>query len=426
MIASLPLPSSRASVTCEGWRPRGGEGLRREGICSELVSVLGGPCADHMRLWAGTGCLWLSLMTGSRATAARRDQGATHLTPDLNVGSHSSPPPVEWWVEAASTNVFEDDVLPSRGSAARRVELQMMAGEVEHRQIVVRLGRQQKANPLRNVTVQFAVTDAPASATFTWRQQGFVKCAQFFYETIRPVASNGSWFPDPIWSPDDGPATLWPGVTSSFWVDIAVGPGTQAGVFNGTIALLAEEGNALALIPLEVEVWDIALPALSNGRFTSVMSWIDASDFTSAHSITSLLSPGGGRHNYWQWMCDYRMPPNKLYVAPAFDFYSTGHGASDLESLTNATMNGSISNSCGGRGGASWISLGNVELLAGHRLPNYTAAQIDKALAAIAPTMQEAERLGVVDRVFACANRIKLTAASQRHFSLRILWQGMT
>ena len=42
-----------------------------------------------------------------------------------------------------------------------------------------------------------------------------------------------------------------------------------------------------------------------------------------------------------------------------------------------------------------------MELLAGHRLPNYTTAQIDKALDMITPTMEAAERLGVTDRIFA-------------------------
>ena len=42
-----------------------------------------------------------------------------------------------------------------------------------------------------------------------------------------------------------------------------------------------------------------------------------------------------------------------------------------------------------------------MELLAGKRLPNYTTAQIQYALDQVAPTMAEAERLGVVDRVYA-------------------------
>jgi hypothetical protein len=332
------------------------------------------------------------------------------LLPRLLLGAGNTAG-VQWWVEAASTNVFEDDLPPPTSgqpstSLNSSLDIHMMLGEVEHRQIVVRLGTEEP-HPLRNVSIRFVhTTPPPAGSRLGWRQQGFVKCAQFFYETMRPVAVNGSMFPDILWGPTDGDVVLWPGVTASFWVDVEVLASSSAGQFSGSVELTADGGKIrLVSVPFYVEVWDVVLPSLAVGRFTAVMSWIDSGDFTSARRVGTLIDQGGGKDRYWQWMCDYRMPPNKLYVAPAFNFHraANGSGAHELQLLTNKTVGGQVQDSCGRRGGAGWISIGNVELLAGHRLPNYTAAQIDSALAAVAPTMAAAERLGVADRVFACA-----------------------
>ena len=308
-----------------------------------------------------------------------------------------------WWIAAASTNIFEDDRPPPSTALRSDIDLQMMAGETEHRQIVVRLPN--SSSPLRNVTLSFAPLlnvaqggpPLPRSA-LRWRQQGYVKCAQFFYETMRPAPG---FFPDPLWLPSDGEAVVWPGVTASFWVSIDVPPGTAAGDFIGAVSVVSGGGaQLLARVPLRVKVWPIQLPPLASGRFTAIMSWIDSGDFASAANMTQLMTPAGGREAYWEWMCEHRMPPNKLYVAPSFNFH-TAEGGRALQLLTNSSINGSVARSCGGRGGAGWISLGNVELLAGHRLQNYTDAQIAKALSMVAPTMAAAERLGVDDRVFA-------------------------
>jgi hypothetical protein len=218
-------------------------------------------------------------------------------------------------------------------------------------------------------------------------------------------------FPDPLWNPEDGDVHLWPGVTASFWVSLDLPPDTQAGQFTGSVVVSANGASGtshaaqvLAQVPLRVQVWPILLPPLASGRFTATMSWVDASDFASARNLSKLVAPAeykqtDGRQAYWEWMCDYRMPPNKLYVAPSFNFH-TAEGTQSLQLLTNSTVNGALSESCGRRGGARWISAGNIELLAGHRLPNYTSAQIDKALNMMAPTIDEATRLGVQDRIF--------------------------
>ena len=308
-----------------------------------------------------------------------------------------SPEPPSWWVEAAAQNVFEDDHAPASPLRQQVIDIQMMAGETEHRQIVARLPSTAQ-QPIREVSVSCELPGIPSSA-LRWRQQGYVNCSSFFYQTIRPAPG---FFPDPLWDPSDGEAVLWPGVTASFWVSVTLPPGTAAANFSGTCKLVAGGSpQPLAQVPLQLEAWPILLPPLASAQFTGIMSWIDSGDFSSAVNMSKLILPAGGREVYWEMMCDHRMPPNKLYVAPAFNFH-TKDAAYQLELLTNHSVNGSVVASCGKRGGGGGISVGNVELLAGHRLPNYTQAQIGRAIDMLTPTMDAVERLGAFDRVYAC------------------------
>ena len=326
-----------------------------------------------------------SLVQADRSLAARvlksDDVAAAAWQKSVSHSGHDADA-VQWWVEAASTNIFED-ALPPVGvanAAAGVIDLQMMAGETEHRQIVVRLPIS-ATTPVRDVALSFSplVRDtaaAPASSSspgspsdtavatkisippsaLRWRQQGFVNCSKFFYATMRPAPG---MFPDPLWEPADGEAALWPGVTASFWASVALPPSTAAGNYSGSVSLTSAAGLTLVSVPLRLEVWPIVLPPLAQARFSAVMSWIDDGDFSSADGMGKLMAPAGGREAYWSWMCEHRMAPNKLYVAPAFNFHAAanGSGARSLQLLTNTSVNGSIAKSCGARGGARSVRL---------------------------------------------------------------------
>jgi hypothetical protein len=259
--------------------------------------------------------------------------------------STSSPRAVSVWVAAASTNVFEDDMpptasTPAAAAAAATIDIQMMQGETEHRQIVVRMPAG-VGPPIGGVTVQFSAilraigrppqrqeqeqrhTDVaaalPASA-LRWRQQGYVNCSKFFYDTLRPTPG---MFPDPLWEATKAGVALFPGVTASLWVSVAIPLGTAAGEYRGTASLVAGS-RILAEVPLSVEVWPIALPPLHRARFTAVMNWVDEGDFSATKGLGRLLAPAAAagsltpaayqtaKHQYWTFMCNHRMPPNKL------------------------------------------------------------------------------------------------------------------
>jgi hypothetical protein len=116
--------------------------------------------------------------------------------------------------------------------------------------------------------------------------------------------------------------------------------------------------------------------------------------------------------------------------APAFDFFSAagGRGLADLVALTNATADGSVQGSCGQQGGARAISLGNVQVLAG-KLLSYSAAQITAALDRMAPVVEGAVQLGVLDRVFVYgfdeAGPQYEQAMCQLFGALRARWPGL-
>lgn len=334
----------------------------------------------------------------------------------------TSSPIAAVWVAAASTNLFEDDMPPvaTATATAAAADMQMMQGETEHRQIAVRLLA--GGPPISGVTVRFSAMlrlneagspqqqhTLPSSA-LRWRQQGYVNCSKFFYNTLRPTPG---MFPDPIFDATAAGVTLFPGVTASLWVSVAIPVGTTAGKYAGTASLVMGM-HTLSVVPLRVEVWPIALPPLHKARFTAVMNWVDEGDFSATKGLGNLLAPVAtkagpltpavyqeAKHQYWAFMCDHRMPPNKLYNAPAFDFFSSadGRGLADFVMLTNATVNGSTQDSCG-QGGARSISLGNVQILAGKYL-NYSAAQIAATLDRMAPVIDGAKKLGVLDRVYA-------------------------
>ena len=153
------------------------------------------------------------------------------------------------WFQNNTTKVFRDDP-PGEVTAVR---LTAARNEVESFQIVIRAGEE----VLRKVAVE--VSDLTGAAN---TRIGADRIELFRVAYVH-LPSYGRDYPDalPPWSPCDIPA----GWNQPVWVDISVPPDAAPGSYHGTISIRPEHGPVTEW-PLELMVWDFALPVTPRSR----------------------------------------------------------------------------------------------------------------------------------------------------------------
>ena len=161
------------------------------------------------------------------------------------------------WFQNSTTKVFRDG---PPGEAAG-VRLTAAGNEVESFRIVVRAGDE----PLRNVAVRISdlrtrdgVRIAPEGVALF--RVAYVRLPNYdwpFPDALPPLR-RGS---DRAWELGDVPASR----NQPVWVDISVPADAEPGLYRATVAVHAQ-GLSVADLPVELTVWNFALPATPRSR----------------------------------------------------------------------------------------------------------------------------------------------------------------
>jgi len=167
----------------------------------------------------------------------------------LQSQARAAPP---WVLSSADSmeKVFRDD--PWTRPPAERLLIEAARGEVEGVQLVVVPPAGQE---LRGATVEVSdlrgTPGAIPAATVTWQVVGYVETEKPAY----PVRKVG-WWPDPLLS--DRRFDVAAGQVQPIWINVRVPDDARPGSYRGLLTVRA--GAAAQSVPLELRVWDFAVP----------------------------------------------------------------------------------------------------------------------------------------------------------------------
>lgn len=204
---------------------------------------------------AGDWVLRLVVLEGERTLLA----AATEFSvPSLYAAGYGYPLGADddaqlWWCEAPYKVSRE---RPAPGGEARPVRIFAARNEYEPFQVVLR--------PTRDLTGLSAVASAltgPNGATIS--ADNVEVCHVWYHYVSHPTDKEGcvGWWPDAL-PPLDEPIDLTAGENQPLWVTVRVPEEAAAGEYRGTLALSAEGWSAT--VPVELRVWDFALPEESS------------------------------------------------------------------------------------------------------------------------------------------------------------------
>lgn len=184
---------------------------------------------------------------------------------------------LSWWVTDSLAKVFQDSLCPP--NPAKTIVLHAAGGETEDAQIAIEIPKDRRVNraawtatPLKGPRGH----GLPATAT-SCHWQWFVPVVANPPGNTDPadvLRKAPAFFPDGFLEPAEVP--LRGGVTEPLWVSIRVPAGTPAGRYRGRIDLtFAFTGTTEKLsVPVELDVWNFALPATPTFRHTE-WAWVD-------------------------------------------------------------------------------------------------------------------------------------------------------
>ncbi len=154
-----------------------------------------------------------------------------------------------WW---ASSGWKISRTRPAPKIEGKAVAIRAAGNEAEAVQVVVRPRR-----AIKGLTAKAGALKGPAGAVIPADAIDILKVR--YVMVTRPTDSTGcvAPWPDPL-PPLKGPIDLEAGKNQPFWVRVTVPKDAKAGTYKGTIHLAGE--NYAADVPLEVEVFDFALP----------------------------------------------------------------------------------------------------------------------------------------------------------------------
>ena len=230
------------------------------------------------------------------------------------------------WLANPIVKVFPDD-LPSE--APKRIEVAAARNELEPFQLLLRSTRDLAnvsvtVDPPRNregqkldvslALVGFVPIDHPSSYYHVE--------VPAWYRKLPPRGQSGcdGWaglWPDPL--PPYKPFDLKACTTQPLWATVRVPADAAPGTYRGTVSIRPANAEALE-IPLEVTVWDFALPKESHVRVIY--------DFRAPDMREEAL------RTWWKFLADHRICPGIL-PAPKFD-YKAGQVAMDTAEFDRA------------------------------------------------------------------------------------------
>jgi len=283
-----------------------------------------------------SGTLWHDGVVVAEAV----DTGPARLAPPPPMPKDA---PVAVWPVNAVVKVFRDDVPPTEPAPGKVLPARLTAArnEVEPLQLAVR-----SPVAVRGVGVRVEVDPpkGPGGAVLDDFETGVVGYVPIDHATSyyrsespawhrkfpqKPAGCDGwaGWWPDPL-VPGEVFA-VEANRTQPVWVTFRVPKDAPAGEYRGAVRLTMG-GKALARVPLEVRVWDFALP--DKGHFTAIYDlrlrnrwWRD--DF------------GGDRSAYvrrfWKFMSDRRVSPHRIEPEPVIR-YKDGQVEADFTAYDEA------------------------------------------------------------------------------------------
>jgi hypothetical protein len=147
--------------------------------------------------------------------------------------------------------VFRD--VPWQGRPAEKLAIEAARNEVEGIQLLVIAGK----GGIRSATVEVSDLTAEAGEVIpksvaTWNVVGYVKTEKPNYPTPRV-----GWWPDPLL--DGKPFDVREGEVQPIWLNVRIPQEAKSGLYRGTVTV-RPEGRPAAALPLEVRVWNFAIP----------------------------------------------------------------------------------------------------------------------------------------------------------------------
>ena len=166
-------------------------------------------------------------------------------------GQAAADPPFVLSSADTMQKVFRDE--PWTRPPAARLAVEAARNEVEGIQlIVVPSGKDDVRSATLEVTeLVSAAGDSIATANVTWRIVGYVETEKPAYAT-RKVG----WWPDPLLPPRS--FDVKSGQVQPVWINLRTPVDAKAGVYRGKVSVRSAEGRQS--VPLELRVWDFAVP----------------------------------------------------------------------------------------------------------------------------------------------------------------------
>ena len=239
------------------------------------------------------------------------------------------------WLVNPIVKVFPDD---PPGESPSRIDVAAARNECEPFQLALRPTRD-----LRNVAIAIdppRTREGQVLSDITLHLVGFVPVdhpssyytvdVPAWYRKLPPRGQTGcdGWpglWPDPL--PPYKPFDLKANTTQPIWATLRIPPDAEPGTYRGTVTIKPENAPATE-IPLQVTVWDFALPKTSHVRAIYDFREHGIREFGGASGAPIAGNghplPGTGAHEellrkWWKFLADHRISPGIL-PAPKFDY----------------------------------------------------------------------------------------------------------
>jgi hypothetical protein len=233
---------------------------------------------------------------------------------------------VSWLVEPASLKLKQSQPSSPLPSSTRVIDLALQAGECESRQLRLR-----SSMGLHQVVVELPTL----VGHWTARQVGYVYArSATMYNCSGADAMNATddapctagWRPDPLLSSSDGVVVprIPPGTTQPIFITLCVPSAAAAGSAVAQLRVRGRLGatttaSLIADVPVNVEIWPIALPATNDSQSMSTMFGVDAAIWKN-----SLWRDNSGRgrgptaavlrQSWHNFLHQYRLPAGNPYI----------------------------------------------------------------------------------------------------------------
>lgn len=242
-----------------------------------------------------------------RITTARdgRTERFHYRFPERIPGEETVPdlPEASWWIQPATEKVYPGALPPAE--PCHKIDVALAGNERENVQIALRLPNAEsreiavKVNPLQHDSGT-AVIPADnlriALAANVWNA----------LPTKNPLVEEAQY---PAWTPEilipQRSFRLPGGLTQTVWLEIAVPAGQAPGCYRGVLELESARPDAAIVIPIEVEVFDFALPVRPSLR--TAFAQMDSFTRCVYPEITPEL-----RRKMLDIMLDYRLNPTDI------------------------------------------------------------------------------------------------------------------